>query len=388
MPELQISVFSYFIKIYRPVLQSAGYSFLPICVTGHAHKKQYFMVTIYEIAKKANVSVGTVDRVIHKRGRVSRETAEKVNRLIKEMGYRPNVMARNLSLKKTYQMGILIPEREQDGGYWDLQAKGIDKAVQDMQMYNVRSSFFYYDKYSEQSFDTACQEVLEQKDKLAGLIIAPVLSKASERFIRIIPEDLPYIFIDSYIPNSQCLSYIGQDSIQSGVLAGKLMSLLVVSKGTIVIMRVLPEDYHITDRIEGFSSVLQSRKDIQIKMIDADRMADHQILYKLARELSKMHEDLRGIFIPHACAFQVAESLNGHLQSDGIHIIGYDLVEYNRKYLKDGIIDFIISQRPENQGFQAVSTLYKHVVLRQAVDQKIVIPMDIITKENVNYYQI
>jgi LacI family transcriptional regulator len=297
-------------------------------------------------------------------------------------------MARNLSLKKTYQMGILIPEREQDGGYWDLQAKGIDKAVQDMQMYNVRSSFFYYDKYSEQSFDTACQEVLEKKDKLAGLIIAPVLSKASERFIRIMPEDLPYIFIDSYIPNSQCLSYIGQDSIQSGVLAGKLMSLLVVSKGTIVVMRVLPEDYHITDRIEGFSSVLQNRKDIQIKMIDADRMADHQILYKLAHDLSKVHEDLRGIFIPHACAFQVAESLNGHLQSEGIHIIGYDLVEYNRKYLKDGVIDFIISQRPENQGFHAVSTLYKHVVLRQVVEQKIVIPMDIITRENVNYYQI
>lgn len=346
------------------------------------------MATIYEIAEKANVSVGTVDRVIHNRGRVSKETAQKVRRLIQEMGYKPNVMARNLSLKKIFQIGILIPDRDQDGGYWDLQARGIDKAVLDIQMYNVRSSFFYYNKYSENSFEMACQEVLKQKNNLAGLIIAPVLSKATERFIQTIPEDLPYIFIDSYLPNSKCLAFIGQESFQSGVLAAKLMSMLTGGEGSIVVLKVLPEDYHINDRIEGFQFYLKDQQGPEVRILDADRMADDQVLYRLARSLYQEVVDLKGIFIPHACVFQVAESLNGQMKKSGVHIIGYDLVESNRKYLQDGAIDFIISQRPENQGFQAVSTLYKHVVLRQTVEHKIVIPMDIITKENVYYYQI
>ena len=166
------------------------------------------------------------------------------------------------------------------------------------------------------------------------------------------------------------------------------MSMLTGGEGSIVVLKVLPEDYHINDRIEGFQFYLKDQQGPEVRILYADRMADDQVLYRLARSLYQEVVDLKGIFIPHACVFQVAESLNGQMKKSGVHIIGYDLVESNRKYLQDGAIDFIISQRPENQGFQAVSTLYKHVVLRQTVEHKIVIPMDIITKENVYYYQI
>ena len=53
------------------------------------------MVTLNEIAKLANVSVGTVDRVIHNRGRVSEETKKRVQQLIDDLDYKPNVIAQN-----------------------------------------------------------------------------------------------------------------------------------------------------------------------------------------------------------------------------------------------------------------------------------------------------
>ena len=47
------------------------------------------MITIKEIAKEAGVSIGTVDRVLHNRGRVSREAQEKVNAVVEKAGYKP-----------------------------------------------------------------------------------------------------------------------------------------------------------------------------------------------------------------------------------------------------------------------------------------------------------
>ena len=74
------------------------------------------MVTIVDIAKKAGVSRGTVDRVLHDRGRVSPEKAELVKRCAQEMGYQPNIAARGLAARKKrlrfgfcYMVGRLAP---------------------------------------------------------------------------------------------------------------------------------------------------------------------------------------------------------------------------------------------------------------------------------------
>ena len=67
-------------------------------------------------------------------------------------------------------------------------------------------------------------------------------------------------------------------------------------------------------------------------------------------------------------------------------MIGYDLIVKNIHYLKEGIIDFLISQKPEQQGYQAVYTLYQSILLKKKLNKKIMMPIDIITKENINYY--
>ena len=47
-------------------------------------------ITIFDVAEKAGVSKGTVDRVLHNRGEVSRKSAEKVRKAIEELNYEPN----------------------------------------------------------------------------------------------------------------------------------------------------------------------------------------------------------------------------------------------------------------------------------------------------------
>lgn len=69
-------------------------------------------VTISDIAREAGVSKMTVSRVINDASNVAQKTRTKIQKLIKEMDYQPNLIARSLSNKRTMTIGILVPKRE------------------------------------------------------------------------------------------------------------------------------------------------------------------------------------------------------------------------------------------------------------------------------------
>lgn len=344
------------------------------------------MATLKEIANRAHVSVGTVDRVIHRRGRVSLETEQRVKKIISELDYKPNILARSLSMTKTFHFGILVPFPEQDGNYWELPLKGIEKAQSELDVYKVKVKYFYYDKYSEESFEMACAKVLQMVRDLDGLLIAPVLSKATEKFLTKIPQHLPYIFLDSYVPNSRCLSYIGEDSFQSGVLSAKLMRILVHTAGTMALINVLPMDYHIEDRVRGFSTFFHNSDDINLRTYTVNAR-ESMPYYKITEKIVSENVDLIGIYTPNACVYQIADYLTEHDAHKKIYVIGYDLVKQNILHLKNGSIDFLISQRSEMQGYESIFKLYKQVVLQEKVEARVLMPLDIVTKENLQFYK-
>ncbi len=68
------------------------------------------MATIYDIAKKAGVSVATVSRVLNGVDHpVKEETRQKIIDAAKELGYRPNKIAKSLAHRRTYTVALLIP---------------------------------------------------------------------------------------------------------------------------------------------------------------------------------------------------------------------------------------------------------------------------------------
>lgn len=64
--------------------------------------------TIYDVAGAAKVSLATVSRVMNNPEKVNPETREKVLRVIKELGYRPNAIARGLASRRTTTVGVVI----------------------------------------------------------------------------------------------------------------------------------------------------------------------------------------------------------------------------------------------------------------------------------------
>lgn len=63
--------------------------------------------TIKDIARMAGVSAGTVDRVLHNRGDVSAASREKVQKVLDEIDYHPNMFAIGLAAKKRYRVLVL-----------------------------------------------------------------------------------------------------------------------------------------------------------------------------------------------------------------------------------------------------------------------------------------
>lgn len=78
-------------------------------------KKKY---TIEDIARELGVSKTTVSRALSGKGRIGRETVERVQAFVAERGYRPNVIARGLAQSRTYNLGLVIPMEDTDVSFF------------------------------------------------------------------------------------------------------------------------------------------------------------------------------------------------------------------------------------------------------------------------------
>ena len=67
------------------------------------------MAGIKDVAKRAQVGVGTVSRMLNNSGYVSEETREKIEAAMREMNYTPNELARNLYHKRTGIIAVIVP---------------------------------------------------------------------------------------------------------------------------------------------------------------------------------------------------------------------------------------------------------------------------------------
>ena len=342
------------------------------------------MPTIKEIARRAGVSIGTVDRVLHDRGDVSKVTERKVRKVVATLRYEPNPFARQLSLAKTYRFGVIMPKPDQDSGYWRLPATGIRKAAGELAVNRVRVDFFHFDKFSEPSFQLAWDRALELG--LDGLLIAPVLTQFSSKRMKGIPRTIPFVLFDSILPGAGYTAFVGQNARQGGVLAARLMHLLVGEPALLAAVMVHPEDAHIADRAKGFEGYFESHSGFRVVPVRIDPHHGTETFERVIPRMLSRHADLKGIFVTNACTHAVAECLHRHPRGRRVRLIGYDLVPKNVAFLKDGSIDFLISQRPDQQGYLCVYSLYRHVVLRQRVAKNTFVPLDIITRENVDFF--
>ena len=344
-------------------------------------------IRIKDIARLANVSVGTVDRVLHGRSGVSEASRKRVEEILKQLDYQPNMYASALASNKKYTFACLLP-KHLEGEYWTDVQKGIREAVTTYSDFNISANITHYDPYDYNSFVTTSQAVIEEQPD--GVMFAPTVPQYTKGFTDALNElGIPYIYIDSQIKDAPPLAFFGQNSHQSGYFAARMLMLLAVNDREIVIFRKIHEGVIGSNQQEsreiGFRQYMQEHHPAY-NILELNLHADLNIEdSRMLDDFFCEHPDVKHGITFNSKVYIIGEYLQQRRKSD-FSLIGYDLLERNVTCLKEGTVSFLIAQQPELQGFNSIKTLCDHLIFRKEVTCTNYMPIDLLTKENIDYY--
>ncbi len=344
---------------------------------------------VKEIARRANVSIGTVDRVLHNRTGVSKMTKHKILAIMKELDYQPNILARRLASKKVLRFASLIPAISAETEFWDAPIKGIEMAEAEIKQFGIVIDKYFYNQNDKQSFVKQTKNIL--KTEIDGILVAPIFIEESLAFSKLCNlKKIPQVFINSDIPNEARLSYIGPDLFQSGHLSAHMVNYLVAKGDKILIVNISKEIdsyHHLLRKEEGFISYFKDhQKQVKIIKTDITPNTDYASISTRLTEILAQNTDVKAIFVTNSRVFSVAQFLE-KTSREHIFLVGYDFLPESIEHLKNGVIDFLICQKPQEQGYKGIMALYQNVVLSTEVEPTYYMPIDIITKENYKSYR-
>lgn len=345
------------------------------------------LVGVKEIARRANVSIATVDRVLHKRNGVSLKTKEKIESIIKELNYQPNILARRLASKKMLKLAILIPEVSIETAFWQAPLDGVLKAEEEIKRYGISIEKYFFDQNDIKTFEKQTKLILnEQYD---GILLAPMFIDESIEFVNDLKKrNIPYVFINSDIPNQDSLCYIGPNLYHSGYMGAHLLNYLLEEEQTILLVNISKEintHHHLLRKEEGFRAYFKdNHKSNKVVKIDV-RQTSYDSVEKHLDEVFEERNDISAVFITNSRVSSVARYLQQHNMKK--LLIGFDFLPENIDFLKKDTIDFLICQKPQQQGYRGIMALYNKLVNNITPEKVNFMPIDIITRENFLFYE-
>lgn len=346
-------------------------------------------IRIKDIAEKSGVSVGTVDRVLHNRPNVSISAREKVESVLKSINYQPNMYASALAYNKSYTFYCIIPKHESEA-YWEEIEEGAAKACEIRRDFHIDVKIMYYKRFDSNTFTKICRECLNNNPN--GVIIVPSELETTKIFTDKLHEHgIPFILLDSYMPDLKPLSFFGQDSFCSGYFSAKMLMLIASGEKEIMLMKQTKngkvESKQQENREVGFRHYMQDHFP-QIKVLELDLpLNEEENKYDdILEEFFTEHPNIHHCITLSSKSYIVGEFLLRTNRRD-VQIMGYDMVERNAKCLRLGSISFLIAQHAFMQGYNCVDTLFKAIILKKKVDPVNYMPIELLSKENIDFYR-
>ncbi|MDX2245999.1 MAG: substrate-binding domain-containing protein [Bacteroidia bacterium] len=347
-------------------------------------------IRIKDIAERAQVSRGTVDRVLHNRGNVAPEIKQKIQEVLEELNYERNIIASTLAYNRMLRIGILLPDYSEDP-FWEEPKNGIDTALKSVEHYGVTVQYYLFDQDDTRSFVRQSELLLE--DRPDAILLAPDFFNESMEFLeKCQRRGIPYIQINTHLARKEScnLGYIGQDTYQSGVLAGRLLSYLIPPNSTVGVLHLekgLPNAHHLIEKEKGFRDFFSAHNEGKTKVVQLafSPFGERQELFDFLDKNLLSVGDIRGLMVTTSRIFLLATYLQERAL-DHISLVGFDLIEKNIQLLENGKIQFLINQNPFKQGYYGIMNIVEHLIKKSEVESMRMLPLDIAVKENVQYY--
>ncbi|MEL6254709.1 MAG: substrate-binding domain-containing protein, partial [Bacteroidota bacterium] len=252
----------------------------------------------------------------------------------------------------------------------------------------ISISYYYFNSFDPRSFEEQSNEIL--KKDFDAIISVPFFKTESNQFLQKLEEsEIAVVFLDSRQELNFKANYINQDSFKAGQVAGRLLEGLLKENGLYFVINIINErgiQVNNLQREQGFRAYFQSKSNPGKDEIYTINLPfdDHLDLQEIIPKVIE-RQGPKGIFVTNARSFRLLDLLKEYEDTE-LFLVGFDLNEQNLAYLKNGKIQFLINQKPEYQGYAAVKGLYKYLTSQDQTELNIDIPVDIIVKENAEFY--
>ena len=341
-------------------------------------------VTIYDVAKKAGVGIGTVSRVINNSPQISPATREKVLKIIRELKYQPSAMAQSLARKKSNIIACVVPRFT---GYFYFEVlNGIQQALSnygyDLILYNV-------DKL-EKKEEILKRTIRERKVDGVLLISMPISDKLVSRFRE---SKLPIVIVDSY---HNTLDSITVENKEGAFIATE--HLIKLGHKQIGMINGCLSSVPAINRLEGFKAALNKYNIVcnDTLVINVSLNGDPEALYndgfnklagyKAMTNLLELKEDRpTAVFVSSDIqatgAIKAIREYGLKIPND-ITIVGFDDIELS-EYL--GLTT--VHQPMYEMGKLAVDRLMDKIAGKDSDNFKTVFPTKLVIRETCGAYK-
>lgn len=324
-------------------------------------------MTISEIARLAGVSRGTVDRVLHKRGKVRPEVAERVEKLIASYHYAPNPAAMMLKRsEKPLTFGVLLPPLE-NAFYYDIIA-GIEQAEAHYAQYRVTVRVFHL-----QALTPACQiQAIETllKEGIDGLILIAIGAPEMTLYMKQLPKQLPIVTYNTDFTSVERLCFVGQEHVSAGRTAGELICKMHRGEGKLMPLVSYNNILSHTQRVEGLCQALRERNSPLTVLPAMETEESDNTAYRIVSHLLKADPKVACIYVAGGGQVGASNALADSGRENEVMMVCHDLLPQTIEHLKQGVVDFTIGQQPELQGYMPVRILYEYLTLGRLPEQE------------------
>lgn len=335
------------------------------------------LVTIKDVAKATGVSPSTVSRVIADHPRISEKTKQKVRKAMKEMGYYPNISARNLVSQTTKSIGVIMPssaDKSLQNPFFPEVLRGIGSVTYD-QGYTVTLSTGQTD---EQIYTEVMRMVYGRY--VDGIIL--LYSRIEDPIMKFLYEkNFPFVVVGKPYDRTDAVTHVDNDNFR----AGKEITQYLIKQGHQKIAFIGgAKEYLVTiDREEGYESALK-----EADLENRDEYKVHgDFLRSGGREaiehLLQLKNPPTGIVVSDDL---MSLGVINTLKESGYHIPkDLSIVSFNNVYLSEitrpalTTVDIHIFEL----GAQSVKALIERVKNENEPVKRIIIPHEIIYRNSV-----
>lgn len=206
---------------------------------------------------------------------------------------------------------------------------------------------------------------------------------------RAIALGIPVITFDSDSPDSKRLCYVGTDNYYAGREAGKQMIKFLGMAGKYAIMTGGLGALNLNERIQGFRDELkdQGAHLIEANILACDDDTDRALLQM--EDLTRSIPDLNAWYVTGGWVAVAPKGafLNALNHRSDIVVISFDTLKEELLLVKEGLVQALIGQRPNEMGKRCVEILYDITVNKKMPDKEIYdTGVDVVTKENVDQF--